>query len=56
MIGLGELLQIVNLVYQRVVEALRHTLLQEPQDNLGILGVVLVPTVEDRLTEASTGH
>src|ERR1700735_1150176 len=41
---------------KRIVIPLRHALLQEPHDDLSIFGIVLVPGVEDRLAQPSSGY
>lgn len=48
--GFRQLLQIVDPGSQRVDVALRRADPQHVQDDLGILGVVLVPAVVQRLT------
>src|ERR1700722_154857 len=41
---------------KRIVVPLRHALLEQPHDDLSIFGIVLIPGVEDRLAQSSSGY
>jgi hypothetical protein len=56
LVGLGDLLEIVRALDQRVVVLLRYPLLEQLENHLRILGVILVPAVEHRVAIASAGN
>ena len=55
-VGLGQLLDIVGARDQRIIVALNQTNPEHVQDDLRVLGIVLVPPIVERFTGASERH